>query len=136
IVLSPRTTITTSVESQLQQQVVTGVVTDTAGNTLNGVTVSLKDKISTATSTDDSGNYVIAVPGDASLIFSYTGFRSMEMPIENRTEVNVTLFPVTDNLEEVVVVGYGEQKKESVVSSVSSVGSEKITFPTRNLSNN
>lgn len=136
IVLSPLNTTTTPSESKLQQQVITGLVTDTAGNSLKGVTISLKDKTSTATSTDDSGNYMIAVPGAGSLIFSYTGFRSMEIPIENRAEINVTLVPVTDNLEEVVVVGYGEQKKESVVSSVSSVGSEKITFPTRNLSNN
>lgn len=118
------------------QVVVKGTVADTSGLPLPGVSVILKNKTSTGTSTDANGNYIIAVPDDATLVFSYAGYKKMEVAVDGRDRIDVVLQSDISNLEEVVVIGYGEQKKSSVVSSMSTITPEKISFPTRNLTNN
>lgn len=76
--------------------------------------------------TDASGNYTISAPGNATLVFSFIGFNNQELPINNRTTINVTLLSSTNDLQQVVVVGYGTQRKVDVTGSISSVKGEEI----------
>ena len=79
----------------------------------------------------------ISTPGKNSiLVISYIGYSTEEVKINDRRNINIRLREDTKALDEVVVVGYGQQKKESVVVSMSSVKVSDITAPTRNLTNN
>ncbi|QCR25010.1 SusC/RagA family TonB-linked outer membrane protein [Pontibacter sp. SGAir0037] len=121
--LSPKA----SSNHNLQNQVtVTGRVTDKTGAALPGVTVLLKGT-SDAVPTNTDGNYTITVPnGSGTLVYSYIGYQSQEVPINNRTSINVTLEEDSRALEEVVVVGYGTQKRSDVTGSVGVVSSEEL----------
>ncbi len=105
---------------------VTGRVTDENGSGLPGVTVMLQGT-TRGTSSDASGNYSLAVPGgEGTLVFSFIGYRTQEVPIGNRSSINVSLTPDAEALEEVVVVGYGTQQKSLVTGAISSVRQEEI----------
>ncbi|WP_374164850.1 SusC/RagA family TonB-linked outer membrane protein [Arcticibacter sp. MXS-1] len=110
----------------LAQMNVSGRVTDTQGAPLIGVSVKLKgSKI--GASTDEKGHYALNVPTlSGSLLFTYVGFESKEVPIANKTVVNVQLTSAESSLEEVVVVGYGTQKKESITGSIATVTSKDL----------
>ncbi|MCD7977555.1 MAG: TonB-dependent receptor [Tannerellaceae bacterium] len=117
-----------------QQKTITGKVIDTLGDPLIGVNVSVKGT-TTGTITDFDGNYSLGVPSNAVLVFSYIGYTVQEVPVGNQSMVNVTLSEDTQRLDEVVVVGYGVQKKVTVTGSVASVTGEELTAsPTSNLS--
>ncbi|GHA76306.1 SusC/RagA family TonB-linked outer membrane protein [Pontibacter akesuensis] len=107
---------------------VTGRVTDAeAGIGLPGVTVLLKGT-QTAAPTDANGTYTINLPnGNGTLVFSYIGYESQEVPVNGRNTINVQLGTDAKALEEVVVVGYGTQRAEAVTGSVASISSEEIT---------
>jgi len=110
--------------------VVSGKVTSKAGEGLPGVTVLFKGSTIGATTGTD-GAYSLTVPSaDGTLIFSFIGFATKEVPIPSSGNLNVTLEEDAKALDEVVVVGYGEQKKESVTGSVASVSSAEITTTT------
>src|SRR5690606_6173069 len=70
---------------------------------------------------------------DAQLVFSYVGYTTQVIPIASRTEINVRLQPVTDELDEVTVVAFGQQKKESVVGSITTVKPSELKVPSSNL---
>jgi TonB-dependent starch-binding outer membrane protein SusC len=113
------------VAAQAQTQV-KGRVVDDQGNALPGVSILVKGT-STSTTTLGTGNFSIAVPASNSvLVFSYIGFTSREVPVRNQTEINVTLLPSAAELEQVVVVGYGTQRKESVTGSVANISGDKV----------
>jgi len=114
---------------------VTGTVTDTKNEPLIGVSVQVKGT-TTGMATDLDGKYTIQVPSAQSvLVFSYVGFVSQEFPVGNQRTINVTLLEDLRNLEEVVVVGYGVQKKETVTGSVTTVkGDQLMRSPATNLS--
>lgn len=108
--------------SSLQAQdarVVQGVVLDEKRTPVPGTTVQVKEtKIST--STDNDGKFLIRVPADKHvLVFSFIGKTPQEVNIQNRSDIAVTLKDNVFGLEDVVIVGYGRQKKESVVAAVS-----------------
>nr|WP_299073389.1 TonB-dependent receptor [uncultured Allomuricauda sp.] len=105
------------------QQQVTGVVTDADGNPLPGASIVEKGTVN-GTQTDFDGNYTISVPDGATLVFTYIGFATKEIAISNQTNLNVTLEEDTSILDEVVVVGYGTQKKVNLTAAVSQVGAE------------
>lgn len=110
------------------EQTVTGKVTDSeTGDPLPGVNILAKGT-TTGTVTDVDGNYRITV-GDniTTLIFSSIGYTPQEVDINGRSEINVTLSPDVQSLQEVVVVGYGTMKKSDLTGSVSSVKSEALT---------
>ncbi|GEO06081.1 SusC/RagA family TonB-linked outer membrane protein [Adhaeribacter aerolatus] len=108
------------------QTPITGKVSDEQGGGLPGVTVLVKGT-STGTATDAEGNYSLNVPnGSASLVFSFIGFQTKEVAINNRTTVNVTLATDAKALEEVVVVGYGTMKKSDVTGAITSVKTEEL----------
>ena len=109
------------------QQTVTGKVTDINNIPLPGVTVIIKDTAKGVT-TDFDGNYTItAAIGDV-LIFSFLGKQTVEAEITNNTTIDVVLQDDLEALEEVVLVGYGQQKRSEVSSAISSVTSEDISL--------
>lgn len=109
------------------QQTVSGIVSDPTGEPLIGVSIQVKGS-TVGTVTDFDGNYVMPdVKASDVLVFSYVGYASQEMTVGNQTVINVTLSEDTETLEEVVVVGYGQMKKNDLTGSVSSVGTDAIT---------
>ncbi len=103
------------------QIIIKGKITDEHGEPLIGVSVKVKGT-QTGTSSDINGQYSISVNDkSAVLVFSYLGFQEMEVPVLDKSSINVVMKTATSNLQEVVVVGYGTQKKKDVTGSVSSV---------------
>ncbi|WP_202621847.1 SusC/RagA family TonB-linked outer membrane protein [Pontibacter russatus] len=114
-------------KSTYQAVTVSGTVTDENGEGLPGVTVLLKGT-TTGTATGADGSFSLATPdGNGTLVVSFIGYTTQEVPINNRAVVDVALVPDTEALEEVVVVGYGTQKKENLTGSVASVDGEVLT---------
>jgi TonB-linked SusC/RagA family outer membrane protein len=111
----------TSIDRNLE-----GKVTDEKGEPLPGVSIVVKGT-QLGTSTDASGSYQLTVPDKASvLIFSFVGFLPQEKAIENESVLNVTLQADIKSLEELVVVGYGTQKRSNVTSAIASVPMNEI----------
>lgn len=114
-----------SLSAYSQTRTVTGTVSDGSG-TLPGVAVLVKGT-SNGTSTDAEGKYSLQVDNNAqTLVFSFIGMETQEIDIGNQTVINVTLLESVTTLEEVVVVGYGEQKKESVVGAIVQTSGEDL----------
>lgn len=108
------------------QETISGTVTDASGIPLPGVSVIQKGTQRGA-STDFDGNYTIELTnGDKILVFSYIGFKTVEIPVSNKTTVNVRMEEDVAALDEVVVIGYGTQKKESVVGAISQIKGESL----------
>src|SRR6476469_4029618 len=110
----------TSIYAQDGAGSVSGKVTDENGNGVSGVTVTVKGT-KVATQTDGDGNYTINVPAAATLVFTSVGFRPVEADPKGRSTVNINLSTQSSNLNEVVVVGYGTQRKVDLTGAVASV---------------
>lgn len=112
---------------QLQKNI-KGKVTDALSREpLPGVNVFIKGT-TTGTITDVDGNYNITIPDEqAVLVFSFVGYHNEEIQVENKEVIDILLSPSIESLEEVVVVGYGSQKKVNLTGSVSSITSQEIT---------
>jgi TonB-linked SusC/RagA family outer membrane protein len=108
-----------------QTTVVKGVVKDDHG-TLPGVTVQVKGT-ATAVATDVDGKYTINAGDTATLVFSFIGYAVQEVPVNHRSQVNVTLLADNKQLNEVVVVGYGSQKKRDITSAISTVSTRDVS---------
>ena len=104
---------------------VKGVIKDEFGEPLIGASVLVKDKQGVGTITDIDGNYTLSVASDAVLLFSYIGYSTVELPVDGKSVLNVSLTPDTEFLEATVVVGYGTQKKVNLSGSVSAVNLEE-----------
>jgi TonB-linked SusC/RagA family outer membrane protein len=118
--------------SQVRSDVViSGTVTDKSG-AVPGVTISLKNNTKVATSTDAKGNFSIRVPENGILIFQMVGFNTVEVPVNGKTVINVTLQEGVSNLDEVVVVGYTTKSLSQLSSSVAVVSGEKLRDVTSN----
>ncbi len=117
---------------------VIGNVSDENGEPLPGATIILKGDDTVHAIADIDGNYSITVPDRwAVLSISYIGFIPQEIQVGNRRVVNVVLVEDIGQLEDAVVVAYGQQKKESVVASIAAIEPEKLKVgTTRSLSNN
>lgn len=113
-----------SVTSNSLQQKVSGTVTSSTGP-LSGVTISVKEKPTLATSTDATGRYSLQVEAGQTLIFSAIGFNKTEKLVEGAF-LNVQLEESNQALEEVVVVGYGTQKKESLTGALQVVKGDQL----------
>ncbi|GAB3666292.1 TonB-dependent receptor [Echinicola sediminis] len=97
-----------------------------ANGTLPGANIVIKGT-TTGTQTDLNGNYTLEdVDGDATLVFSYIGFKSKEVIINGRVTINVTLEEDSEGLDEVVVIGYGTQKKENLTGSVDVIAGDRL----------
>ncbi|MBS4072111.1 MAG: TonB-dependent receptor [Algoriphagus sp.] len=110
---------------QAQDVQVSGTVLDETGMPLPGVSILLKGT-TRGTTTDLDGKYSIAAPASGVLVFSFIGYNNIEETIGSRTKIDVSLNPDVSNLEEVVVVGYGTQKKSQLTGAISSVGNKEI----------
>lgn len=108
-----------------QQKEVRGVVKDPTGETVIGASV-LEKGTTNGTITDFDGNFMLTVSDNAVLQISYIGFQTQEINVKGKTSFVVTLKEDSEVLEEVVVVGYGAQKKESVVGAISQVSSKEL----------
>lgn len=106
------------------QNIVTGVVKDPTGMTIPGANVSVKGGTSVATNLD--GEYSIDAPADGTLVFSFIGFATQEVAVKGKKLINVTLKEDAQVLDEVVVIGYGTQKKDDINSAVSSIRTKDI----------
>ncbi|WP_265766905.1 TonB-dependent receptor [Fodinibius salsisoli] len=122
-------------EVKQQLETISGRVTDAlTEETMPAVNIAIKGT-SQGTSTNTDGTYELNVPSlQDTLVFSFIGYQTKEVPINGRTTINVNLNPTTVEGEEMVVVGFGEQKKESLVSSISTVSvGELQKSPSSNL---
>ncbi|MEP6614502.1 MAG: carboxypeptidase-like regulatory domain-containing protein, partial [Mucilaginibacter sp.] len=112
------------------------VIDRVTGETLIGVSVKIKNT-SVGTVTDVDGNFTLAaVPDNAVLVVSYIGYDPAEVPVEGRSSMTISLHAQAKSLNEVVVVGYGTQKKTSLTAAVSTINTSEIAKkPVVNLTN-
>ncbi|TKG89594.1 TonB-dependent receptor [Puteibacter caeruleilacunae] len=118
--------------TQQQQHVVKGTVTDKTKKALPGVTVYVKGTTN-GTTTDFEGNYSLSVKKGDVLIFSFIGMQDQEVTVVNQTKLDIEMADQTEKLDEVVVVAFGTQKKESVVGSISTVNPGELKTSSSNL---
>jgi len=110
------------------QTTISGTVTSDEGDPLIGVTIRAKEDLTTGTITDIDGKYSLTVPSGANvMVLSYTGYRTEEVEINNRTQIDIVMETDSETLEEVVVVGYGYVDKKDLTGAVASVKSEDLT---------
>ncbi len=115
---------------------VSGNVTDENGEGLPGASVLVKGT-TIGTTTNLDGNYKLSVPEGTTLVISFVGYKTQEIELGNRTVVDVKLAPDAETLEEVVVVGYGTQKKATLTGSAVTLNATELeSIPTAQLSNN
>lgn len=101
------------------QHEVKGKIVDAGtGESLVGVNITVKNESSVGTISDLDGNYSLRVSKSATLVFSYIGYLSQEIPVDGETQINVSLIEDSKTLSEVVVVGYGTMKKSDLTGSV------------------
>ena len=105
---------------------VTGSVKDQTGLSIIGATIVEKGSVTNGTITDIDGNYHIKVPENATITVSFIGFSTQEVPVTGKSVINFTLAEETTNLDELIVVGYGVQKKSDVTGAVTRVSAEDI----------
>jgi TonB-linked SusC/RagA family outer membrane protein len=111
--------------TQAQTRQLSGTVSDETNQPLPGVSVVIKGT-TTGTTTDFDGNYSITAQAGQILVFSYIGFETQEIMVQNENNINVTLLTSLTQMDEVVVIGYGTTKKKDLVGSVGSLKSEDI----------
>lgn len=123
----PTTEVVTSVVEEVEKIAidVRGTVTDPAGQPLSGVSITVKGSAQGTTS-DASGAYRLSVPDDAILVFSYVGYVTVEQRVQGRSIIDLSLAPSQRKIDEVVVVGFGTQRRRDLTGSVSSVKGEEI----------
>jgi len=127
-------TITRSEADAEQQNRLSGTVKDVAGFSLPGVTVVLKGT-TIGTITDNKGVFQIAVPSNAGiLVFSFIGMKTQEFPIAGKTTFNVVMEDETVVADEVVIIGFGTQRKGSVVGAIDKIKPSELKLPTRTIS--
>ncbi|QEC53791.1 TonB-linked SusC/RagA family outer membrane protein [Anseongella ginsenosidimutans] len=110
-----------------------GTVSDSVG-LLPGVAISVKGSPNIGTATDQNGKFILEIPDkNATLLFELIGYTTLEVPVMGRPELQVQLKINTAALEEVVVVAFGEQKKEDVIGAVTTVNPSDLKIPSSNL---
>ncbi|MEJ5961432.1 SusC/RagA family TonB-linked outer membrane protein [Pedobacter immunditicola] len=106
---------------------VSGIVNDEKGIPIPGVTVVQKST-KKASETDLNGNFkLINVPANATLIFSFVGYVTKEIPLNGKTQLNISLLPDSKSLNDVVVVGYGTQRRAATTGAIASVKADELT---------
>lgn len=115
-----------SLSMYAQSITLTGNIEDVAGIPLIGVTVQVEGE-SIGTVTDLDGNFTLLnVPTDATILVTYVGMQSQSIPLDGRTTLNIVLTEDTELLDEVIIVGFGQQRKESVVGAISQTNSQVL----------
>jgi TonB-linked SusC/RagA family outer membrane protein len=109
------------------QSTVTGTINDENGIPLAGASVVVKGT-TTGVAADFDGNYSINAPSDATLVFSYVGYAPQEAPVNGRSTISINLQPDANALDEVVLVGYGTQKKGEVTGAIETITAEQLSI--------
>lgn len=117
---------TVSLQAFAQTTQVQGQIFDENGDPIPGASVLVKGT-TIGTAADLNGVYSLDVPENSTLVFSFIGYNSKEVAVGNQTNIDISLVPSVSDLEEVVVVGYGTQRRSDLTGSVSSVSSEELT---------
>lgn len=112
-------------DNWMREVTVSGKVTSDNGDPLEGVSVTVKGT-GLGTSTDANGRFSLTVPDDATLVFSYVGYGTVEEAVSGRTTINTALKAAQTAMNEVVVVGYGTQRKRDLTGTISSVKGEEL----------
>lgn len=113
------------IEILIEERPISGRILDPNGEGIPGATV-LVEGTTIGTATDIDGNFTLDVPDDAILVISYIGYESQRIELGNQNEITVTMEEDLSSLDEIVVVGYGTQKKVNLTGAVSTVTSEDI----------
>jgi len=116
----------TNAQHELKEVTVSGKVTASTGEPLAGVSVAIKNS-TIGTTTNTEGYYSLTVPDNATLVFSSIGYSTAEEKVSGRSVINIVLQPATQSMNEVVVVGYGTQRKRDLTGSVSSVKGDEVS---------
>jgi TonB-linked SusC/RagA family outer membrane protein len=124
-------TCTLSVYAQ-QNITVSGVVTDEINETMPGVTITIKGS-PRGVATDVDGSFKIDVKSDDVLLVSFLGYEQQSIPVENRHVIAIQLKPKKNELDEVTIVAFGKQKKNSVIGSITTVDIKDLKVPSSNL---
>ncbi|MCD8263048.1 MAG: SusC/RagA family TonB-linked outer membrane protein [Tannerellaceae bacterium] len=136
ILINPSSPVRDRVTNDTTQGItISGTVTDETGETLPGASIQVKGS-TVGIISDMDGYYTITVPNkNAILVFSYIGYQAQEVPVGNKTVVNVRMQEDAQQVEEVIVVGYGVQRKASAVGAITAIKGDKLTVaPVVNLS--
>ncbi|HMU46692.1 MAG TPA: TonB-dependent receptor [Chitinophagaceae bacterium] len=113
---------------------VSGRVVKNDGQPAQKASVQVKGTTS-GTTTDDNGNYVITVSSNGTLVFSAVDFETQEVKVSGRTTINITLVAIDKSLAEVIMIGYGTQRKEAITGSVASISGDRMRdVPAPNIS--
>lgn len=107
------------------QEIVTGIVRDSTGAPLEGTSVTVQGT-SRGTSTDVEGRFQIQASNDEVLVFRRVGYQAFELTVSDNRQIDVTLLQTSSSLDEVVVVGFGTQKKASVTGAIASIQTKEI----------
>lgn len=114
-----------SIYGQAQDATVQGKIIDENGMSIPGATILIKGTTK-ATASDFDGNYQIKAPADGTLQISFIGYNTVQEPIKGRIQIDIKLKPQSQDLNEVVVVGYGSQKKSVVTGAISSIRAKDL----------
>lgn len=126
IIISPKPETVSGSESSLPQKEITGTVKDSAtGRPLAGVTVKVKGK-NIGTVTDGQGSFSLRVPDNAVLEISYLGYTSKSISVNGNTSFSISLSPAATALNQLVVVGYGTQRRINMTSAVTTVSAKEL----------
>ena len=118
-----------------QTVIVSGEIVDDSGNYLPGVSI-LVEGTKNGASTDFDGQYVISIKTpNATLIFQYLGFETQKIKVGNQKKINLILKESADQLDEVQVVAFSKQKKNSVIGSITTLKVSELKQPTSNITN-
>jgi len=117
------------------QHIVKGLVVDNEGTPLPGVTVVVRGKEANGTATSIDGRYALNAEPRDSITFSYVGFATIREYVGKRTEINVVMKEDENTLDEMVVVAFSKQKKNSVIGSIETINPSELKTPSTNLTN-
>ena len=117
--------LVTSFNLSAQSLIISGQVKDETGGGLPGVSIRVKET-QQGDITDADGNYSLSAQSGQTLVYSFVGYISQEVIIGNQTTMNITLQPSAERLEDVIVVGYGEQSTREITTAVAKVDSKQI----------
>ena len=124
-ILENNLVVITNRNVEVIQARVTGKVTTTTGEPLAGASIKIKGS-SMGTQSDESGSFSLTVPDNATLIISYVGYETVEMPLNGRSKINVSLKQIEKIMDQVVVIGYGTANKRDLTGSIVKVEGKEV----------
>jgi TonB-linked SusC/RagA family outer membrane protein len=124
-ILENNLVVITGKNIEVQETKVTGKITSSLGEALQGVSIKVKGS-SLGTQTDAGGNFALTVPDNAVLVISSIGYTTQEVSVSGRTSINVVLAASTSKLDEVVVIGYGTANKRDLTGSIVKIDGKEV----------